>query len=154
MIFRLIASSIGNIISGIIESINTNLRPWQTAYDVDGVTSHPNTTDVTDMIANEYHVAIKPLCNVKSTLKIAYTGNSLYYSNFYYFTFHYILFFVIIYSSLWFHHICRIITWILIIPKLCTVLDVHGYLRHSRIVGMFYHLLYPHNLSQILISPL
>lgn len=66
--------------SGIANSINHNLQPWQT-YDFEHVRSHPLLKDATEEVAAEYTAAIARMSthrdrNPLSSLKVAYTGNT------------------------------------------------------------------------------
>jgi phosphomannomutase len=65
--------------SGMAEAILSNLAPWQSQYNLEGVLEHANYENVTDRIADAYYSAIGRLCrrreqNGKSSLGVVYTA--------------------------------------------------------------------------------
>lgn len=65
--------------TGIAEAILSNLEPWESKYDTDGVLLHTNSSDMTNLIADAYYSKISYLChrreeNAKSSLGVVYSA--------------------------------------------------------------------------------
>lgn len=65
--------------TGMAQAILSNLEPWESKYDTEGVLHHLNTSDVTNLIADAYYSKISNLCqrkeeNSKSTLGVVYSA--------------------------------------------------------------------------------